>query len=90
MLRSTHLPWVLSLLLIAFASVQSLHEQLEHHGETSVSCEICLVSSNTDDIPAPALLYVPVVKAITDPHLWQQIVTPHYSQVGTNPRAPPR
>lgn len=48
-LRSKQLPMLLSVLLIAVAALQSLHEQLAHDAlNTDTHCEFCLLNQSAD------------------------------------------
>ncbi len=59
-LRSKQLPMLLSVLLIAVAALQSLHEQLAHDAlSTDTHCEFCLLSQSADGGIIPPAISLP-------------------------------
>jgi hypothetical protein len=53
-LRARRLPMLLSLMLIALAAMQGLHDQFDHDALGSAAhCEFCLLSQNTEGVLIP-------------------------------------
>ena len=88
-LRSKQLPLLLSFMLVAMAAVQSLHEQLEHNGEASASCEYCILSQNSDSAVIPLAISLPVSIADYSPEILAQALIPLSGYYAFSPRAPP-
>jgi len=88
-LRSKQLPILLSFMLVALAAVQSLHEQLEHNGEVSASCEYCILSQTADSGLVPLAISLPIVIADFSPAILIQGFVPLSVDYAFSPRGPP-
>lgn len=88
-LRSKQLPLLLSFMLVAMAALQSLHEQLEHSGETSSACEYCILAQTPDTGLIPLAISLPVVIADFSPAIFAQAILPLALDYAFSPRAPP-
>lgn len=88
-LRSKQLPLLLSFMLVAMAAVQSLHEQLEHSGEVSVSCEYCILSQTSDSGLVPLAISLPIAIADYSPAIFVQGLVPLAVDYSYSPRGPP-
>ena len=88
-LRSKQLPILLSFMLVVMAAGQSLHEQLEHNGETSSNCEYCILAQNSDSGPIPLAISLPISIADYSPTILVQALVPLTQRYGFSPRAPP-
>lgn len=88
-LRSKQLPLLLSFMLVALAAVQSLHEQLEHHGETSSNCEYCILSQTSDSGLVPLAISLPIAVADFSPTIIAQGFVPLTVDYAFSPRGPP-
>ena len=88
-LRSKRLPILLSFMLVVLAAVQSLHEQLEHNGETSSSCEYCILAQNSDSGVIPLVISLPIGIADYSPEILAQALIPLSGAYTFSPRAPP-
>lgn len=88
-LRSKQLPILLSFVLVALSAVQSLHEQLEHNGDTSSSCEYCILSQTSDSGLVPLAISLPIAIADFSPTILAQGFVPLTVDYAFSPRAPP-
>lgn len=88
-LRSKQLPLLLSFMLVAMATVQNLHEQLEHHGVTSIDCEYCILAQGNDTGLAPLSITFPTVFAHISLAVLGQTNTPLTLVHAFSARAPP-
>jgi hypothetical protein len=89
-LRSMRLPMLLSIMLIAVAGVQGLHDQSDHDALGSAThCEFCLLSQNTEGELIPFSISLPslLVTQVHDKILpFISLQARNYSQPA---RAPP-
>ena len=88
-LRSKQLPILLSFMLVVLAAMQSLHEQLEHNGETSSSCEYCILAQSSDSGVIPLAISLPISIADYSPEILAQALMPLSGDYAFSPRAPP-
>lgn len=88
-LRSKQLPLLLSFMLVALAAVQSLHEQIEHHGEASSSCEYCILAQTSDSGLVPLVISLPISVADFSPAIIAQGFVPLTVDFAFSARAPP-
>jgi hypothetical protein len=89
-LRSKRLPMLLSIMLIAVAAIQGLHDQSDHDALNSAThCEFCLLSQNTEEGSIPFIISLPslLVTLVHDKRLpFVSLQARNYSQPV---RAPP-
>lgn len=76
-------------MLVALAAVQSLHEQLEHHGEPAPDCEYCILAHTSDAGLIPLAIALPVVVADYSPTIIAQGIVPLALHFAFSARAPP-
>lgn len=86
-LKKLSIVWLLSLALISFASIQSLHELVDH-GEFE-ECQICLLSSSADSGVIPNIVKIPAIIADSAPELFIALIAPSIYTVPATARAPP-
>jgi hypothetical protein len=88
-LRSKQLPLLLSFMLVVMAAGQSLHEQLEHNGEASASCEYCILSQTSDSGLVPLEISLLISVADFSPAIFAQGLVPLAVEYSFSPRGPP-
>jgi len=89
-LRSKQLPMLLSVMLIAVAAMQSLHDQLDHDAlGTAAHCEYCLLNQSAEGGLIPLAISLPTSLIDQAPEIFLPLVLPLARNYSQPARAPP-
>ena len=80
---------LLSVMLIAVASLQSLHSELDHVDDLKAHCEFCITAQGLDDQVLPIAIALPAAISDAEPALLLAVLAPSLNQYRPPARAPP-